>query len=189
MAHGRCVMVLGGGHSADGLTLSERSRERVERAVRLFGTVGAGSLICSGAYSIALPAAPAQTEAALMAELAVARGIPREAIVLEEQSLDTIGNIAVVGATILPRLEPERVWLVTSDYHLRRVRYLVRRMWGARVQVDFESALSGISPIARLKRAIREYVLLRKARKVLRGFPEGDPELIVSAWPLNTAGL
>ncbi len=189
MAHGRCVMVLGGGHSADGLTLSERSRERVERAVRLFGTVGAGSLICSGAYSIALPAAPAQTEAALMAELAVARGIPREAIVLEEQSLDTIGNIAVVGATILPRLEPERVWLVTSDYHLRRVRYLVRRLWGACVQVDFESALSGISPIARLKRAIREHVLLRKARKVLREFPEGDPELVVSAWPLNTAGL
>lgn len=177
-------MVLGGGHSADGLRLGERSRERVIRAVRVFGEVGADSLICSGAYAIALATPPPRTEAALMAELAVARGIPREAIVLEEQSLDTIGNIAVAGATILPRLGPERVWLVTSDYHLRRVRYLVRWLWRARVPVDFESAPAGISPIARLKRAIREHVLLRKARKLLREFPEGDPERVVAAWPL-----
>lgn len=183
----RCVVVLGGGHTADGLRLGARSRERVVRSARLFHEIGADSFVCSGAYSIALDTPPPQTEATLMAELAAAHGVPPAAIVLEERSLDTIGNIAVVGAEILPQLGAERVWLVTSGYHLPRVRYLVRRIWGARFTAAYRAARARLPLPKRLVTALRERVLLRKTRRLLRGIPDGDVDRFLEARPLARA--
>jgi uncharacterized SAM-binding protein YcdF (DUF218 family) len=177
---------LGGGHSEDGLDLNERSRERVARAVALFREQGARTLICSGAYAVAREAPPPETEAVLMARAAVKAGVPASRIMLEEHSLDTIGNIAVVGFRLLPTLEPEAVWMVTSDYHIRRVRYLVERMWAGRFEVEYTPARAGLSPAARIGAVFGEWRLRRKTRKMLSPIEPGDGESFLAARPLLT---
>lgn len=180
----RCVVVLGGGHTPDGLGLTVRSQERVSRAARLFHEIQADHLICSGAHAIGLDAAPPRTEAALMADLAITHGVPEATILLEERSLDTIGNIAVVGAELLPVLEPGHVWLVTSDYHLRRVRHLVRRIWTRGARVSYEAAPAQLTIPARVRTALRERVLLRNTRRVLGEIADGDLDGFLAARPL-----
>lgn len=168
---GTCIVVLGGGHSADGLSLDARTPERVARGVELFhsamkaashGTPAGGDvyLVCSGAWAVSRPIAPPRTEAALMADLAIELGVPPTAIFREERSLDTIGNLAVVGSEILPAIEPDSVILVSSDFHMRRVRYLVGRVWGDRWQVSFAGAPSQLPLTTRVRYAIREFRLM-----------------------------
>lgn len=194
-----CIVVLGGGHSADGRSLDPRTIERVTRGAALYhGLVnesGADStngaiavpenptepplvgdviFVCSGAWALTRLVPPPRTEAALMADLAVELGVPREAIAIEERSVDTIGNLAVVGTAILPGLEVDDVVVISSDFHMRRVRYLVGRVWGDRWRVSFVGAPSDIPVSVRLRLALRELRLLFLMHRLLRGIPRGD---------------
>lgn len=181
---GTCIVCLGGGHSEDGLSLNERSRERISRAIALFHAWGARTLICSGAYAIARKTPPPETEAALMARAAEGGGIPESAIMLEERSLDTIGNIAVVGFRLLPAVAPQELWLVSSDYHMRRVRYLVERMWAGRFEVRYAPVPARLGPVVRLRTIVGEHRLRRHTRTLLASIEPGDVEGFLASRPL-----
>jgi len=185
---GTYVVVLGGGHREDLAGLNDRTLERLGTAVELFFSEGAQGLVCSGAYALALDTAPTRSEASLMAEHARLRGVPDAAIIREERSLDTIGNIAVTGFEVLPSLEPSRVYIVTSGYHMRRVRYLVRRMWGTRYTTEFRHARAGLSSWARAQTVLTELNLLVMTRRMLRGISTGDGKAFLAARPLLPRG-
>mgnify|MGYP006274944667 FL=1 len=185
---GTCVVCLGGGHSEDGLSLNSRSHERISRAVSLFHAHGARTLICSGAYAIARKSPPPETEAALMAGIAEKGGVPASAIMREERSLDTIGNIAVVGFRLLPLVAPQTVCIVSSDYHLRRVRYLVEHMWAERFAVSYVAARARLGLVARLGTISAERRLVRRTRMLLASIEPGDEKRFLAARPLLPPG-
>lgn len=189
-----CVVVLGGGLSSDGLSLDARSPERVARGVAIFNEINRDkqrfatvTLICSGAWSVARTDFPPRTEAALMADLAVQLGVPREAIICEERSLDTIGNLAVVGSEILPKIDVDHVVIVSSDFHMRRVRYLVGRVWDRRWSVTFAGSRSNLPLLHRARIVLRERRLMLLMRRLLRGIPPGDIEGCLRARPVRDA--
>lgn len=192
-----CIVVLGGGHSTDGLALDARTPERVARGVVLYqelardgdsratGRGGDVTLVCCGAWAVTRGVPPPRTEAALMADLAAQCGVPRSAIVCEERSLDTIGNLAVAGSEILPVIDPEHVIVVSSDFHMRRVRYLVSRVWGDRWRVSYAGAVSNLPPLRRLQLTLRERRLMGLMRRLLHGIPHGDIARCLRARPLR----
>ena len=95
---------------------------RVQAAARAYAQGLATVIIASGG------AAPghAVSEAAVMARLLEAAGVPGKAVVLEDQSQDTMENMRF-SAQKLGGAKGRRVLVVTSDYHLRRAVMTARR--------------------------------------------------------------
>ena len=88
-------------------------QERVKHAVDLYRAGHASRVVFSSGYVFAF------REAEVMRDLAVSRGVPREAIVIEPWAANTRQNALFVSA--IARHERWRsVLLVSSPYHMRR---------------------------------------------------------------------
>ena len=120
------IVVLGGGVTKQGEP-TPSTQERVLYGVALYREGFAPMLI----FSTGAP--DGINEARVMERLALAQGIPPQAILLEEKSLNTAGNIRSVH-----QLLRERGWkrciLVSSPYHMRRIA-LVQSRTGDGIEV------------------------------------------------------
>lgn len=94
---------------------------RVERATELVRDGLVPKLIMSGGGTV-----NGVTEAAVMRKLAIARGTPEEAIVLDERARSTIENFAC-SIPVLEALGAHRVLVVTEPWHMTRAMLLARR--------------------------------------------------------------
>ncbi|MBI1737097.1 MAG: YdcF family protein [Candidatus Rokubacteria bacterium] len=95
-------------------------QERVKHAVDLYQAGHARRIVFSSGYVFAF------REAEVMRDLAIGRGVPRDAIVLEQWASNTRENVAFVSA--VARREAWRsVLLVSSPYHMRRALLTWRR--------------------------------------------------------------
>jgi uncharacterized SAM-binding protein YcdF (DUF218 family) len=106
------IVVFGGGVGESGKA-GGGGQERLERAVELYHAGDARSLVLSSGYMYSFP------EAEEMRALAVDRGIPPAAIVLEKRATNTYQNVAFVR-DILRDHHWTSVLLVSSPYHMRR---------------------------------------------------------------------
>jgi uncharacterized SAM-binding protein YcdF (DUF218 family)/glycosyltransferase involved in cell wall biosynthesis len=88
-------------------------QERISKAVALYHEGVAPRLIISSGYVFTL------REAEVMKAIAVANGVPAEAILLEESAADTYQNVAFTRR-ILNDHNWRRILLVSSPYHMRR---------------------------------------------------------------------
>ena len=95
---------------------------RVQAAAQAYARGAADVIVASGGR---LPG-HAVSEAAVMARLLEAAGVPGKAVVLEDQSQDTMENMRF-SAQKLGGARGKRVLVVTSDYHLRRAVLTARR--------------------------------------------------------------
>lgn len=68
------------------------------------------------------------SEASVMAELLVSRGVPAERILLEETGTDTLSSVRAVAALIRRRAIAAPVFAASSLYHLPRCLLLLRLM-------------------------------------------------------------
>ncbi|MCP5363818.1 MAG: YdcF family protein [Hyphomicrobiales bacterium] len=100
---------------------------RLDFGVGVFKQTNARYLVLSGG----LVAAPPE-EAVVMCRLAVARGIPKDRIIVEAQARNTFENAVFAGAMIRDHGWRE-VLVVTDGYHLRRALFIFRRL-GLRVR-------------------------------------------------------
>lgn len=111
------------GHPRPGLVA------RVDRAAALYRSGLVRRVVLSGGAPVA-----GVREADAMRALALARGVPDEAIVREARSTSTIENFAF-SAPILRSIGARRVLVVTEPYHMPRSLLLARRYgveaWGA----------------------------------------------------------
>lgn len=95
---------------------------RVQAAAQAYARGAAGVIVASGGR---LPGHRA-AEATVMARLLGEAGVPDAAVVLEDQSQNTMENMRFTAAK-LGGAKGRRVLVVTSDYHLRRAVLTARR--------------------------------------------------------------
>ena len=110
------VIVVLGARVLEGGVASGPLRSRVERAVELYRSGLADTLLFSGGVGGFPP-----SEARVARNIAVSLGVPEEACILEEESHSTAEN-ARFSAQILRGRGVRRVLLVSDPYHLFRAR-------------------------------------------------------------------
>ena len=119
----RAIMVLGGGVSPQG-TCSPEAAARTRCAVELWRSMSLETLlIFSGGVfgpGVHRQGESPLSEAGSMAVIAQDMGVPEDIIILEEISLDTLGNFYFTARDILLPRGIKNLWVVTSSYHCRR---------------------------------------------------------------------
>ncbi len=168
------IVVLGRGVNADGgLPLAAQSR--VERAAVLYHSGVAPRLIVSGRCSLmAERQTPFVTEAAAMSRAAQALGVPASAVLIEDESRDTIGNAYF---TARRHLEPNHwtsIRVVTSDYHVPRTSWVFQKVLGDTVDVSFSPASSELFATTVAARAREESNIARFLMEWIGEIDNGD---------------
>jgi len=139
---------------------------RLDRGIRLFGAGAAPLLLLSGGGAGPVP------EAEIMHQIALARGVPDEALLVEPGSRDTVENAREAARLLRPR-GAHRVLLVSDRAHLLRAGLLFRlaglRVAG-RVGVPPPSILWAVGAV------VRECVALpRSVARALLSAARADP--------------
>ena len=168
------IVVLGGGVEADG-SLPELARHRVTRATEIFEAGIAPRIIMSGRCGLLGPE-PEVTEAAAMAAFAAELGVPREALFLEEDARDTLGNAYFTRVQFLEPNGWSCIRVVTSDFHLSRAAWVFRKILGPAYDFSFVSAASGLSPRELIFRALEECKLLIFLNEWLQAVEDADED-------------
>lgn len=88
-------------------------QERLQRAIALYGQGWAPRIIISSGFVFAFK------EAEVMRAVAIERGVPAAAIVLETEAANTYQNVTFTNA-LLERSGWRQILLVSSPYHMRR---------------------------------------------------------------------
>jgi uncharacterized SAM-binding protein YcdF (DUF218 family) len=171
------IVALGGGITSDGEPLPVTAA-RARWAAGLYRSGRARRIVMSGAYGMFDPP-PLRAEAVAMAQIAVAAGVPEEDIAVETRSRDTIGNIWFTKPMLA-----ERGWhgviVVTSGWHVARVRYLTQAIWGPSYPVVIEPATGEKNTRPREEIAIWEAGLLAVSRHWFATIRPGDDAAIAA---------
>ena len=113
------VVVFAGGVGESGQA-GQGYEERVQYAVQLYRQQLVPRLIFSSGYSYAF------REARIMEALAVSLGVPRDAILLEEEAGNTYQNV-LFSARLMRQYGCHSALVISSPYHMRRVALVWRR--------------------------------------------------------------
>ena len=113
------IVVLGAPLAA-GDRLTEVLTERVDAAASLYALGAAPVVVTTGGVT----RRATRSEAHVIAEGLIARGVPVDAVVVEDRSRSTAQNAAFARALLGDR---RRIWIVTQPFHARRARWLFRR--------------------------------------------------------------
>jgi len=134
-------------------------QERISKAVSLYQQGVAPRVIISSGYVFTL------REAESMKAIAISKGVPADAILLEERATDTYENVAFTKR-ILEEHHLRRIALVSSPYHMRRA-VLTWRKVAPEVQViatppessSFYAHQRGAS-VEQIRSLLQEYVAI-----------------------------
>jgi uncharacterized SAM-binding protein YcdF (DUF218 family) len=173
-ARADAIVVLGRGVDPDG-ALPTLAKQRVARAAELFAWGVAPRLIFSGRCSLMTDTEPARTEAAAMAEYAIALGIPKRAVILEEESRDTIGNAYFVLRRFLEPNDWMSIRVVTSDFHIQRTAWVFQKVLGLGYDVAYSPSPSELDHATIAARAREESDISTFLMDWLGPIPDGDP--------------
>jgi uncharacterized SAM-binding protein YcdF (DUF218 family) len=173
-ARADAIVVLGRGVDPDG-ALPTLAKQRVARAAELFAWGVAPRLIFSGRCSLMTEIEPPRTEAAAMAEYAIGLGIPKRAVILEEESRDTIGNAYFVLRRFLEPNDWTSIRVVTSDFHIQRTAWVFQKVLGLGYDVAYSPSPSELDHATIAARAREESDISTFLMDWLGPIPDGDP--------------
>jgi len=114
------IVVFAGGAGESGRP-GQGYEERVQYAVQLYKEGFAPKIIFSSGYTLIYK------EPLLMEALAISQGVPKNAIVLEEESISTYDNVKFVK-DILDKERWSNILLISSPYHMRRVSMVMKKV-------------------------------------------------------------
>jgi len=156
-------------------TLQKEGELRVDRTVELYRSGAVQTLTMSGRHDKIDWDAPV-THAEAMARYAVEQGVPRNDIYIEDRSLDTVGQAYFVKRyVVIPNNWGDLV-VVSSDWHMERVREIFDFIFGTEFNVGYESSESTRG--VRWTRAPKEWPGRLVFRKSFRGINSGDDKAI-----------
>lgn len=159
------IIVLGNRSPAK---LSDTARLRVDKAVELYRKGIAKNIIMSGSHDILLKNFK-KTEACLMKEYAIQKGVPSKYIIKENKSIDTITNAYYVKK-ILEKKNWKNIIIVTSKHHCKRSRYIFKKVLGNGYRIQTRPGGED--------NAYEEKFLLKITRQFLDHIKDGDDRSI-----------
>ena len=144
------IIILGGQVNQDG-SVEEILKTRLDKGIELFNEGTAPYIIMSGKYGFLTIDEPPITEAEAMKKYAVEHEIPEDKILLEDKSKDTIGNAYFTKIKYLKPRNWNKLVVVTSDFHLKRTKYIFNKVLGPDYQIKYIGADSQLTKQERVK--------------------------------------
>lgn len=156
-------------------------RARVDKAAELYLAGEAPQIIMSGCCSMKLDKRPPLTEAACMRGYAMDKDVPLSAILLEEESVDTLGNFYFSKTRFLQVCSWFHVGIVSTPWHAWRSEWLAEQILGPEYTVTmYPSATpAGWGDQDIKKSELRNRTLLAETQEQLKGISPGDHEAVV----------
>lgn len=151
------IIVLGGGISDEGILLPH-SRLRVEKAVELWKK-NKPFLLFSGRWNYLRKKTLKKTEGRGMHKYAIQLGVPKKSILLEEESMDTIGNAYFCNKRFIVPRKWKDIIIVTSGFHVARTRRIVQHILPKGIHYEVISS-GGRPTLEHLFREIVAHILL-----------------------------
>ena len=159
------IIVLGS--RENGSEIHEELRGRLDVAINLFSSTSR-VLLSGGITNHALN----KSEAQVMKEYCLSKGIPESSIIMEEKALDTIGNGVFCAMEIQGKYLPQVIYVVSSCYHMARSEFIFQKCFGPGYRFDFSHCFSFNRP------DINENESMELARHFFSGILDGDIEPI-----------
>ena len=110
-------------------------RARMDKAIELYHQGLAAQLILSGCCSDKLDIKPNITEASSMQAYAIEHDVPGPVILLEEESVDTLGNFYFCKKLFLEPCSWYHIGFVSTPWHTYRANYLAAAVLGPSFEV------------------------------------------------------
>jgi uncharacterized SAM-binding protein YcdF (DUF218 family) len=171
------LIILAGGVNLDG-TLPEVPKLRVQKGVELFKNGEAAKIIMSGRWGFWSEKDFPKTEAQAMKEYAMELGVPEEAILIEDESKDTIGNAYFSRVRFLDPHNWKKVLIVTSEYHISRAKIVFDKVLGPEFQIEYVGVDSKLLPEELAKRLAKENKTNEVLNDWVKDIPDGDAQKI-----------
>jgi uncharacterized SAM-binding protein YcdF (DUF218 family) len=134
------------------LVLCSHDRKVAERGAELFLGGWAPLLVFSGGFGTITRSIWTKSEADQFAEIAIAMGVPKESVLIENRSTNTGENILFTRQLLAERkIDPQKFILVQKPYMERRAFATFRKIWGEKdvlvtsPQVSFDEYLDSYS--------------------------------------------
>ncbi len=174
------IVVLGGGISFKG-EIPDQVKKRLQKAKKLFdeGSQKTNILLC-GKYSLLYPKdkLPPTTEAMAMKKYLSSLRVPKEKIYLEEKSQDTISNAYYAKKEYFIPYKEKSATIITSKYHLPRVEYIFKMVFGPLYKLNFVSTPSFLKKEEVRKMEKRQGAVLEETKEVMKKMKPGDHEFL-----------
>ncbi len=174
------IIVLGGGIDLGG-NLPEHVYQRLNKAIELLVQSPQSKVVVCGKYSFLydqLGKYPPVTEAEKMSDYLINKGADKNKILTENQSKDTIGNAYYLKKNIfLPQNETSAT-IVTSHFHLERVKYIFAKIFGQAFNFEFIGLQEKLPADEEKKVIAHQKELLEKIKEILSPMKDGDHEYL-----------
>ncbi len=167
------IVVLGRGILPDG-TLPPDPRKRIEKAVALYQKDLAPFIIMSGKWYFRAGRTFSDTESRAMRDYAVLLGIPKDKIICEEKSMDTIGNAYFVKTLILEPRNWTKVVVVSSEDHMARTQYVFNKVLGTNYHIQYVASELVLTGKTKTEMLEKERLALIGARRIFENTADGD---------------
>ena len=159
------IIVLGS--RINGSEIHDELKGRLDVAIKVFNS-GSKLLLSGGITNHDLN----RSEAQFMKDYCIANGIPEASIILEEKSLDTIGNGVFCAMIVHGKYLPEVIYVVSSCYHMERSEFIFEKCFGPGYRFDFSHCFSFNRP------DMNEKESTELARRFFSGILDGDIDSI-----------
>jgi len=172
LAKADVAIILGSGvDQAGNLTVS--SKERLQEFLKYRKRFIMTPILLSGRWSGLIKIRPKLTGAKAMQKYLTQHGIAFKYIYLEDMSLDTIGNALFCKQIIKKHKQWQHLLIITSDWHIKRVKWIFQKVFNRQYKLAFLPALSKLGSTYR-QRLMYERYLLKLAKQILEDVCSGD---------------
>jgi uncharacterized SAM-binding protein YcdF (DUF218 family) len=122
-------------------SLSDQTKERLENGMGLYFSGKLKKIIVSGNYKELFGISLAQA----MKKYAIEKGVKEEDIIKEEISLESVGQLLFCKIGILEIKKCFKVVIISSDYHIERLKILANTIFDKKYKIDFIGVKSSIN--------------------------------------------
>ncbi len=169
------IVVPGYGFVGDNWGLSGHVKNRVKIASDLYKKDIARKIALSGRWSLAWERkglTPPTTEAGEMQKFLLGLDVPQEDIVVEDSSMDSIGNAYFLKKDVIEKNGCKKVLVLCADYIVDRAKFCYGKMFEEEYAIDLLPTETPYNDDEKILAAQRE--MSQREHKFLSGMKKGD---------------
>ena len=174
------VIILGAKPSGEAHTFPSHIYAALDESAKLYMQGKTRHIVLSGNYALRYDRdgqKPPFRECDAMADYLVNLGVPRNVLLLEGISKDTIANFYYTKKTMLVPHKLRNVLFIAADFRLARLDYLARKVFGPEYTVSF-------SAVAALPDEVNptEDIVMQRTKDFLESMHDGDDSFLDEAF-------